>query len=114
MDLSCELLDDSERIAGQSGAAGGLVFVQESQRVVGLNAIGEVGIAGSGQNQVALEASLLVNFAGVKNSGVEAIILTETSQQCAFSENLRGGRWHKQLVGIMRVDCGSGIQCVEH
>jgi len=94
-DVFGELLDDRERIAGHSGAVVGMVFVDKSQGAVGLNAIGEVGVATRHQDEVALELAFGIDRSGAVDARVKAIAGAELGEHGAFSQELRGGGGHE-------------------
>src|SRR5262249_12593573 len=112
-DVLGELLDDNERVARKSGAAVGMVFVDEGEGAVGLDAIRKVGIAASDENQIALEGAMLVDRAGVVDTRVEAIIGAELCKEGAFGECFsRGGR-HEELISIERVENFAGVEGIK-
>jgi len=54
-----------------------VVFINERERIVRLDAIGKIWIPGRDKDEVALKAALLINFASAENLGVKAIVLAE-------------------------------------
>ena len=54
-------MDDQERIAGKSGTRVGVIFIDEGEGTVGLDAIGEIGIAAGDEDEMTLERAVLVD-----------------------------------------------------
>jgi len=112
-DLLCELPDDQERIAGKSGSLIRVVFIDEGESAVGLDAIRKIGIATGDEDEVTFECAVLVDSAYAVDARMEAVIGAELGEEGAFGEDFRGGSGHEHLGGVEGVYDFSGIERVE-
>ena len=109
-DVFCKLLNDCQRIAGQRRATVRVIFIDESECAVRLDAIGEIRVAASDQNQVALERAVLVDRPSVIDARMEEVVCAKLREDRALGERLRRGSGHKKLVSVQRIDDFPGVE----
>ena len=112
-DLRGELLDDGERISGKRGAAIRVVFINEGEGAIGLNAVGKIWVATGDEDEVAFERAVLVDRSGAEDVRVEAEVRAQFREQGTFGEDFGGGRGNEQLIGVERVEDLAAVERVE-
>ena len=87
-----EFFDDGEGIACDGGTAVRVIFIDEGESAVGLDAIGKIGVAAGDEDEIALQSSFFVDGASAINDGVEAVVGAKLCEDSAFGESFgRGG-----------------------
>jgi len=90
-----------------------VILIDEGEGAVGLDAIGEIGIAAGDQDEVALECAVFVDLTRAVDAGVKAVIGTQLREERAFGEDFGGRSGHKQFVSIERIEDFAGVKRAE-
>ncbi len=90
-----------------------MIFIDEREGAVGLDAIREIGIAAGDKNQIAFEHAVFVDGAGAVDASMETVICAEFRKDRTFGENLcRGGR-HEEFIGVEGIKDFAGVERIE-
>src|SRR5262249_33735715 len=114
-DLPRQIANDSEGISYSFAIRPtiGVIHAFKSERVIGLNTAGQIGISARDQNDVSVKRSIFVNWPRPVDKCVEAIVSTEQFEQSTFGQEFRGRSWDHEFACIELEQYLMAIQRVE-